>query len=212
MITLDIFSDPVCPWCYIGKARLDAALESRPAHPFRVAWHPFMLNPEMPPEGMDRREYLSAKFGDAQQVVKAYLPVQEAADEAGLAFDLSQITRTPATLNAHRLIHWAGLEGRQTAVVSALFRGYFAEGADIGDNEVLVELGRRAGMDGDILRRLLGTDEDAEMIRNRDREIRARGLTGVPGFIIGGEHVLLGAQPMTVWQSVIDQLTGAQPE
>ena len=211
MITLSIFSDPICPWCYIGKARLDAALESRPEHPFRVEWHPFMLNPDMPEEGMDRIEYLETKFGPRENLVKAYLPVQEAAEQAGLPFDLSRITRTPNTLNAHRLIHWAGLEGRQTALVSALFRAYFADGVDIGAAEALVSVAERAGMDGDVTRRLLASDADRDQIIARDREIRARGLTGVPGFVIDGEHVLVGAQPVHVWQSVIDQLGAPRP-
>ena len=206
MIALDIFSDPICPWCYIGKARLEAALESRPGHAFDIRWHPFMLNPDMPADGMDRREYLQAKFGPPADVVKAYLPVQQAAEDMGLPLDLGAIQRTPSTLDAHRLIHWAGLEGRQHAMVSALFRAYFTEGADIGDAQTLAALARRAGLDGAMVARLLATDADADAIRARDRDIRARGLTGVPGFIIDNQHALLGAQPVEVWQQVIDQL------
>ncbi|MCC6002032.1 MAG: DsbA family oxidoreductase [Pararhodobacter sp.] len=210
MITLDVFSDPICPWCYIGKAKLDAALESRPDHPFAIRWHPFMLNPDMPPGGMDRRAYLELKFGSQQHVVQTYLPVQQAAQDAGLPLDLSRITRTPATLDAHRLIHWAGLEGRQAAVVSALFRAYFAEGRDIGDADTLTDLARQAGMDGAVVATLLASDNDLAEVRARDAEIRERGLRGVPGFIIDSQYVLTGAQEPDVWQRLIDELAARQ--
>jgi len=208
MITLDIYSDPICPWCYIGKARLDAAMEIRPDHGFEITWHPFMLNPEMPPEGMDRRDYLEAKFGSQKGVVEAYLPVQQAATEAGLPFDLAAIGRTPSTLDAHRLIHWAGLEGRQTAMVSALFRAYFADGADIGAHQVLLALAESAGMDAQVVARLLASDADVDDIRARDTDIRARGLRGVPAFVIAGQHVVAGAQEVPFWLRIIDELAG----
>ena len=206
---LDIFSDPICPWCYIGKARLESALEQRPDHPFLIEWHPFMLNPAMPPAGMDRLAYMQAKFGDADGILKAYLPIQQAAEAAGLPFHLERITRTPATLDAHRLIHWAGLEGRQNAVVSALFRAYFAEGRDIGDAAVLSEVAGAARMDATMTARLLATDADAQDIRERDAMIRERGLGGVPGFLIGRKYVLTGAQPAEVWTRLIDDLVAS---
>ena len=108
MVKLDILSDPICPWCYIGKAYLDRALESSPDHPFEIEWHPFQLNPEMPQGGMDRRAYLEAKFGGKDGAVAAYTPVSEHAAKAGVVINLDKIERTPNTLNAHRLIHWAG--------------------------------------------------------------------------------------------------------
>jgi len=206
---LDIFSDPICPWCYIGKARLESALEQRPDHPFLIEWHPFMLNPAMPPAGMDRLAYMQAKFGDADGILKAYLPIQQAAEAAGLPFHLERITRTPATLDAHRLIHWAGLEGRQNAVVSALFRAYFAEGRDIGDPAVLAEVAGAAGLDAAMTTRLLATDADVQDIRERDAMIRERGLTGVPRFLIGRKYVLAGAQPPEVWTRLIDDLVAS---
>jgi predicted DsbA family dithiol-disulfide isomerase len=207
-IRLEILSDPICPWCYIGKAGLDAALERRAGHPFVISWHPFMLNPAMPPEGMDRREYLQAKFGPPDQVVRAYLPVQQAAERAGLAMDLSQITRTPSTLDAHRLIHWAGLEGRQTPVVSALFRAYFAQGRDIGDRETLADIAAGAGMDRAATARLLASDADADEVREADATTRAHGVQGVPTFVVAGEYVVTGAQPTDFWLQVIDELAG----
>ena len=151
---LDILSDPICPWCYIGKTHLDVVLAERPDHPFEIEWHPFQLNPDMPPEGMDRRAYLEAKFGGRDGALRAYAPVIEAAEAAGLDIAWDRIARTPNTLDAHRLIHWAGIEGRQIAAVSQLFDAYFLRGEDIGDREVLADLSERIGMDRDMVLRL----------------------------------------------------------
>ena len=206
---LDIFSDPVCPWCYIGKARLERALEQRPDHPLIIEWHPFMLNPTMPPEGMDRREYLQAKSGPPDEVVRVHIPIVQACEELGLPLELEKMERNPSTLNAHRLIHWAGLEGHQNAVVSALFRANFAEGRDIGDRDTLLDIAERAGMDRAVTARLLDGDADADDIRARDADIRARGLQGVPAFILGRQYVLNGAQPVETWLNILDQLAAA---
>lgn len=211
MITLDIFSDPICPWCYIGKVRLERALESRPNHQFDIRWHPFQLNPDMPPEGMDRQDYLTLKFGDEKSVMAAYAPVIEAAEATGLTLDLPAITRTPNTLNAHRLFHWAGLEGRQHAMVSALFRAYFQEGRDIGDSVTLLDLARTAGLDMALIERLLNTDADCAEIAKADRAARARGIQGVPFFIIDNSYAVSGAQPSEVWAQVVDELAEQQP-
>ncbi|MHC0052877.1 DsbA family oxidoreductase [Actibacterium sp. D379-3] len=207
MIKLDILSDPICPWCYIGKTNLDRALAERPGHPFTIEWHPFQLNPEMPPEGADRRSYLEAKFGGKQQAVAVYSRIAEAAEEAGLMINFAAIERTPNTLNAHRLIHWAGIEGCQTPVVSFLFEAYFEKGLDIGDTDVLVQIAERAEMDGAIIRRLLNGDADADQIRARDAHARERGVTGVPTFIVADKHAVVGAQPAAMWTGVIDELT-----
>lgn len=206
---LDIFSDPVCPWCYIGKARLERALEQRPDHPFVIEWHPYMLNPTLPREGMDRREYLQARFGSPEEVVRLHLPVQQACDEIGLPLALNKMTRMPSTLDAHRLVHWAGLEGRQHAVVSALFRANWAEGRDIGDQATLARIAGEAGLDSAMIARLLASDADVDEIRARDAEIRERGLRGVPGFLIGRRYVLNGAQPVETWLDLIDKIAAA---
>lgn len=206
---LDIFSDPVCPWCYIGKARLERALEQRPDHPFVIEWHPYMLNPTLPREGMDRREYLQARFGSPEEVVRLHLPVQQACDEIGLPLALDKMTRMPSTLDAHRLVHWAGLEGRQHAVVSALFRANWAEGRDIGDQATLARIAGEAGLDSAMIARLLASDADVDEIRARDAEIRERGLRGVPGFLIGRRYVLNGAQPVETWLDLIDKIAAA---
>ena len=209
MLKLYILSDPICPWCYIGKTNLFRALEQRPDHPFAIEWHPFRLNPGMPRAGMDRRAYLEAKFGGQEGAARAYLPVQQHAEAAGLDIDLGAIARTPDTTDAHRLIHWAGLEGRQTPVASFLFEAYFREGRDIGDPEVLADLGARAGMDREMVARLLATEADRDLIETRDAHARDRGVTAVPTFVVGERHVVPGAQPPDLWLRVIDEHAAA---
>lgn len=205
MIRLDIFSDPVCPWCYIGKANLDRALEAHADHPFRIEWHPFQLNPDMPAEGVDKHDYLAAKFGE-DRLVQMHLRLKEASRAAGAEIDPDTPRRIPNTLNAHRLIHWAGLEGRQTAVVSAIMRAYWREGRDIGNAAVLADVAAAAGMDRAVTARLLASDADADDIRARDSDARAKGVSAVPTFLIAQHYVVSGAQPPEVWARVIEEL------
>lgn len=206
-VRLDIHADPICPWCLIGKAWLDRALEGAAHHPFVVAWHPFQLNPDMPPGGMDRRAYLEAKFGGQMAAVDALRPVVEAAEAAGVSLDLGAIARTPNTLDAHRVIHWAGLEGRQTPVMAALMRGYFQQGQDLGDRDTLAALAGQAGMDPAVVTRLLDSDADRDTIAARDAEARGRGIRAVPTFIVAGSYVLPGAQPTALWREVLAELS-----
>jgi predicted DsbA family dithiol-disulfide isomerase len=206
MVRLDIFSDVVCPWCYIGKGQLDRALEANPDHPFTIEWHPFQLNPDMPHGGADRAEYLEARFGGKANAVKAYARVEQAAAEASLAIDFAAMRRMPNTLDAHRLIHWAGLEGRQSAMVSALFRGFFREGRDIGDAQTLATLSAEAGMDPELTARLLASDADLAAIQSRYSHARSRGVNAVPTFVLANQYVLSGAQPVKLWRQVIDEI------
>jgi len=208
-IKLDIMSDPICPWCYIGKAHLDKALAQRPDHPFVIEWHPFQLNPDMPVGGMGRRAYLEGKFGGKEAAVRAYAPVVEHAQKAGLNINFEAMQRTPNTLNAHRLIHWAGIEGRQTAAVSALFKAYFVDARDIGDVEVLADIADGIEMDAAVVAKLLQSDEDMQSIRDRDAHSREMGINSVPTFIVGNQHAVPGAQPPELWIKVIDEMTGA---
>ena len=207
MVKLDILSDPICPWCYIGKSYLDRALERHPEHPFEIEWHPFQLNPDMPRDGMDRRTYLESKFGGKEGAVRAYAPVLEHAEKAGLKIDFEAMQRTPNTLNAHRLIHWAGLEARQTLVASALFKAYFTEGRDIGNSEVLADIADGAGLDAAVISRLLASDADEQLIRDRDSHSRKMGITSVPTFIVAQQHAVPGAQPTELWERVIAEIT-----
>lgn len=205
-IKLDILSDPICPWCFIGKTYLDQALAQVPDHPFVIEWHPFQLNPDMPTDGMDRRAYLEGKFGGKDGAVKAYAPVVENAAKAGLEINFEGIKRTPNTLNAHRLIHWAGIEGAQTKAVDALFSAYFLEGRDIGNAEVLGDIADSIGMDAAVVLKLLATDSDVQAIRDRDAHSREMGVSSVPTFIVAGKHAVPGAQPPELWKKVIAEL------
>jgi len=206
LIKLDIISDPICPWCYIGKAYLDRALAAHPDHPFTIEWHPYQLNPKMAEGGMDRREYLELKFGGQDGAMQVYGEIAKKAEEAGLNIDFAGIKTTPNTINAHRLIHWSGIEGRQAFVVAALFKAYFVEGRDIGDSGVLCNIAAESGMDADMVERLLASDADLEDIRARDAHSREMGVRGVPTFVLNNESVLTGAQPAETWGQVIVEL------
>lgn len=206
VVKLDILSDPICPWCYIGKTHLDKALAEAGDHPFVIEWHPFQLNPDMPREGMDRRAYLEGKFGGKEGAVRAYAPVVEHAEKAGLTINFEAMQRTPNTLDAHRLIHWAGIEGKQTQVVDALFKAYFVDAKDIGDHAVLAEIAQEAGMEADVAARLLEGDSDVQEIRDRDAHSRKMGVTSVPTFIVASQHAVPGAQPPELWKQVIEDI------
>jgi len=207
MIRLDIFSDPVCPWCYVGKANLDRALADHPGHPFAIQWHPFQLNPDLPPEGVAKRAYLEAKFGGKARVDAIQERLREVARAAGLEMDPDRPDRMPNTLDAHRLIHWAGIEGVQPAVVDALMRAYWVGGRDIGDHATLADIAASAGMDRDATLRLLASGADADDILARDTDARAKGVNSVPTFLVAQQYVVNGAQPVEVWGKVIAELT-----
>jgi predicted DsbA family dithiol-disulfide isomerase len=207
MIRLDIFSDPVCPWCYIGKANLDRALEAHPDHPFAVHWHPFQLNPNQAPEGVKRRDYLVAKFGGSGPVDAMNARLREAAKAVGLVMEPETPLLAPNTLNAHRLTHWAEQEGAQSLVVAALFRAYWQDGLDIGNPSVLADIAASCGMDGEMTLQLLHSDADADDIQARDLDARNKGVTAVPTFLIAQQYVVSGAQPPDVWHNIISELT-----
>ncbi|HCP82737.1 MAG TPA: polyketide biosynthesis protein [Octadecabacter sp.] len=206
MVKLDIMSDPICPWCYIGKTNLDRALEQIPDHPFTIEWHPFQLNPTMPADGMDRRDYLEGKFGGKEAAVQAYAPVVQAAEAAGLKIDFEGMKRTPNTMNAHRLIHWAGIEQRQSFVVQRLFEAYFRDARDIGDTEVLADIADSCEMDAGVVAKLLASDADLEDMQKRDAHSREMGITSVPTFIIANQHAVPGAQPTEMWLKVMGEI------
>jgi predicted DsbA family dithiol-disulfide isomerase len=194
---IDIVSDAICPWCYIGKRQLEGALGMLQSEDLRftVRWNPFQLNPDMPKEGADRAAYRAAKFGSAERAAKLDAQVVQAARAVGLAFRPDLMTRTPNTLDAHRLIWFAGRRGVQDQAMEAVFAAYFTQGRDIGRGEVLAECGAQAGLDRtEILEFLAGSNAAAEMLA-ADRAAREARVTGVPSFFLDGYGLLSGAVP-----------------
>lgn len=211
MVKLDIWSDPICPWSLIGKTLLDRALAARPDHPFQITWHPFQLNPGMPAGGVPRAQYLETKFGGRDKAVAAYAPILDKAAEIGLEIDFGAIPRTPNTMDAHRLIHWARTEDRQQQAVDALFDAFFFKHLDIGAPDVLTQIAGDIGLDRAVIARLLQGEADKDLVMASDIEARRRGITGVPTYIVADTHVVTGAQPTGLWLQVIEELTGAPP-
>ncbi len=194
---IDVISDAICPWCYIGKRQLERALhilvDKRCS--VTVAWHPFQLNPEMPAEGVERKQYRIAKFGSLERSQQLDQRITETAATVGLEFHLDRITRTPNTVNAHRLIRFAGQKSVQNAVVEALFEGYFCNGADIGDSQVLARIGVDGGLERDeVLAMLAGEDGRKEVLAG-DQMARNAGIQGVPSFALQGHVLFSGAVP-----------------
>ncbi len=206
MIKRDVLSDPICPWCYIGKTRLEKALEDQPDQIFTIEWHPFQLNPDMETGGMDRREYLAKKFGSKENAVRVYSEIEKHALEEGLILNFSTIQRTPNTINAHRLIYWAGIEDNQSVVVDAIFKAYFRDGRDIGDSEVLCDIADSSGLNAAVIGKLLSSESDIDDIRQRDAHSRKRGVDSVPTFIVANKHAVPGAQTTELWRRVIGEM------
>jgi predicted DsbA family dithiol-disulfide isomerase len=194
---IDIISDAICPWCYIGKRQLEIALPllAKDGLTFNVRWHPFQLNPDMPEEGVDRREYRTAKFGSWERSQQMDARITETAAGLGLEFHMDRLTRTPNTVAAHRLIRVAGGLGVQDALVEALFEAYFCNGADIGDHETLAEIGSKAGIDRNATLALLASDEGKQDVLAADQMARNAGINGVPSFALQGHVLFSGAVP-----------------
>jgi predicted DsbA family dithiol-disulfide isomerase len=196
-LLIDVVSDVVCPWCYIGKRKLEAALSElrhdEPGLDAKVRWHPFQLNPDLPARGMPRSEYLEAKFGSGSRAAEIYARVRAVGAEVGIAFDFERITLQPNTLDAHRLIAWAQQRGDAAALVERMFRRYFTEGGFIGDREELAASAFAAGLPEDEARALLASDALTAEVEAEDREARGAGIAGVPFFIFNGRTAVAGA-------------------
>ena len=203
-VIIEIISDVVCPWCFIGKRRLERALAARPDLDVETRWRAFQLNPDMPPGGMDRQSYLVAKFGSPQDAERLYASIADAGAAEGIAFAFDQIERTPNTIKAHRMIRYAGTNGRQNEVVELLFRRYFLDGVDIGDDERLVETTAQAGLDAGAVRAHLASDQGLDAVVAEDLNARRMGVTGVPCFIIDRRYAVSGAQAPEVFLRVFD--------
>lgn len=202
-IVIDIVSDVVCPWCFLGKRRLEKALAMFPDQRFAVHWRPFQLDPTIPREGMSRQVYLERKFG-AARLATLHDPLIAAGKAEGIPFAFDKITRSPNTLNAHRLIRWADDAGRQNEMVERLFNLYFIEGGDLGDNVTLIKAAIDAGLDGMLVTQLLATDADLDPVIAEINSAQEIGITGVPTFIFAQRYGLPGAQPPEILRRAIE--------
>lgn len=203
---IDIISDTICPWCFVGKRRLEAALAQRPELDPTIVWHPFQLNPDTPVDGLSREEYMRLKFGERDYPKGFGDTIRAAGESVDIDFGFERMARVPNTVRSHRLLHWAGQEGKQDAVVEVLFRKYFLEALDIGDPDVLVAAAAEAGMDGDAVRTKLDRGDDDEMMRSQDEYVRGMGVTGVPTFIINQKYAVQGAQEAEAFLQVLDKV------
>jgi predicted DsbA family dithiol-disulfide isomerase len=209
-LVVDVISDVVCPWCYIGKRLLEQAIALKPDIPVEVRFRPYFLNPWVPREGISRDEYLITKFGSVERYNANNNRVVEAAAAVGLSYNRDRIKRQPNTLDCHRLILWAGLAGQAAAMKQRLMEIYFSEGGDLTQAETLVKAAADCGLDGDQVRALLATDEDVERIEREAQSAKDAGIDGVPCFVIGGMIALSGAQPPDYLAAAIERAATEQ--
>lgn len=202
---IDVVSDTVCPWCYIGKRRFDMARAERPDLEIDLRWRPYQLDPTIPAEGVDRREYMEAKFGKNRSKEVGDV-IREAASDAGITLAFDKIERSPNTFDSHRLIRWGASAGCQNEIVEILFRRYFEDGEDIGDRKVLVAAAQEAGMDHELVAYLLLHNKDAELVANEANQAREMGISGVPTFLFEGKFAVVGAQETKGYLRAIDKV------
>ena len=191
---IDIYSDPICPWCYIGKRRLEQALERRQAHGATIRWRAFQLNPDMPVEGIERDRYLTLKFGGSARADKLYENIRLVGETVGIDFAFDKIARTPNTLQAHRLIRYADGTPHADIMIERLFHRYFVDGGMIDRTEDLIEVAVEVGLDEAAATAYLQSDENLNEVRQEDSAARRLGIQGVPCFIVNNQYALSGAQ------------------
>lgn len=206
---LDIIFDTVCPWCYIGKRRLEKALAQRPNLPVEIEWRPFLLNPDMPPDGIDRTAYLIKKFGSEARVRRVYGAIGDAGQSVEIDFAFDRIRRTPSSVSSHRLVRFAHQFINPAALVERLFQAYFIGGEDIGDTDFLIATGASFGLDEGRLSRYLKSDADVQTIYNENARAHRLGINGVPAFSAEGNMVISGAQEPEVLVRVLDAANAA---
>jgi len=208
-LRIDVISDSVCPWCYIGKRRLEQALALRPDITAEIHWWPFLLNPEIPPEGIDRDMYLIKKFGSESRVRRIYGAIADAGLSVEIDFAFERISRTPNSVDSHRLIRCAQLDGKAELVAEALFVAFFMNGLDIGDKALLVDIGEEHGLDRDQLDLYLSTEEDIAEIYDDNARAHRLGVNGVPAFVFNDNWVISGAQEPQVLARMLDAADAA---
>jgi predicted DsbA family dithiol-disulfide isomerase len=202
---IDVVSDVICPWCYLGKRRLDAALARLDDLDVFVRWRPYMLDPTIPPEGLDRQDYMLAKFGP-ERLKTIHDPLIAAGEELGVPYDFDAITRTPNTLDAHRLIRWSHTVERQHETAERLFLAYWSEGQDVSDRDVLAACAGDVGINAAQIRELLDSEQDVAETKAEIQHATNIGVTGVPTFILGQSYALVGAQSPEVLADAITRV------
>jgi predicted DsbA family dithiol-disulfide isomerase len=209
-LAIDVISDVVCPWCYIGKRLLEQAIALKPDIPVEVRFRPYFLNPWVPREGISREEYLVTKFGSVKRYNSNNNRVVEAAAAAGLTYNRDRIKRQPNTLDCHRLILWAGEIGKAAAMKQRLMEIYFSEGGDLSQPEILIGAAADCGMDGEHVRALLASQQDVDTVEREAQSAKEAGIEGVPCFILGGMIALSGAQPPEYLAAAIERAAAEQ--
>ena len=207
-LQIDIVSDVVCPWCYIGKRRIENALALTPDVPVEINWRPFFLNPWVPREGIGRDEYLTSKFGSVEAYRNIAGRVVAAAAEEGLTYRPDLVRRQPNTLDCHRLIHWAEARGKAAAMKQRLMELYFRDGGDLTEIDVLVQAAADCGLDAEVVRRRLASDDDVELISAQAKQASEAGISGVPTFVFADKYAVSGAQPADQLARAIRQVSG----
>jgi predicted DsbA family dithiol-disulfide isomerase len=206
-LKIDIVSDVVCPWCYIGKRRIENALALVPDVPVEVHWRPFFLNPWVPREGIGREEYLTTKFGSVEAYKGIAGRVVAAASEEGLVYRPDLVQRQPNTIDCHRLIHWAEAQGKAAEMKQRLMELYFRDGGDLTDTDVLVQAAADCGLDAEDVRRRLATDEDVALVSGQAQEAADKGISGVPTYVFAQKYAVSGAQDPELLARAIRQVS-----
>lgn len=208
-LTIDVVSDVVCPWCYVGKRRLEATLAARKDIAAEIRWRPFFLDPTVPRAGKPRIDYITGKFGGADKITPAHERLTGLGQSVGIDFHFAKIDVQPNTLDAHRLIGWASAEGKADALVENLFADFFVNGVNLADRASLAEAAARAGMNGSKAAADLASDKDEELVAKQAQAASASGIGGVPFFVFGNKVAVAGAQEAEVLSSAIDQALAA---
>lgn len=202
-LTIDVVSDVICPWCFLGKRRLDKAIAVLTAQPVEVRWRPFQLDPSIPKSGVPRQAYHEKKFGTGPRLAELHKPLVEAGEREGIPYAFEKIAVTPNSLDAHRLIRWAHTHDLQGEMVERLFSLYWIEGADIGSRDVLVKAAVEVGLDGTLVAQLLQSEADLDAVIAEVNQASEIGITGVPTFVLAGRYGVVGAQSPKVLASAI---------
>jgi predicted DsbA family dithiol-disulfide isomerase len=201
---IDIIFDTICPWCFIGKRRLEEMLSRRPQLNADIYWHAFLLNPDMPAEGTDFGNYMQNKFGGELRSQRLFAAIDQAGRSVGIEFDFAKVGRTPSTIDSHRLVRYAARDERASEMVETLYQNYFMEGRDIGNRSVLIDIGEKMGFDGADIREYLYSDEDIADIHEQNPRSHRLGISGVPAFIFERQFSISGAQEPNVLERMLN--------